>query len=195
MPSQRANAQGRLWTGTTIFYPEGVPDSTPDPPKENVARRGVPVMPDRSAVDTSIPYCGDDPPPQPLDEPGAMFIKVSGYWCRLDSIGRRRKCNALGDYYTPPVAGKRIDTSSTKPDGMSVAEWKTFTPAQKRQHWKTIMEERRLAKSESLLPSASSGACTLEPSGHLGAATDASATCTLKPPGHLGAVAGVAILA
>ena len=106
---------------------------------QGAARLGSPTIPDRSTLDLSVPHTGPLPPPQPLDQPDARFVKKAlGQWCRLDAKGRMKKADALGDYYRPPVVGKAINTSSTRPEGMAVAEWKTFSPAQKLQHWKTI---------------------------------------------------------
>ena len=81
---------GRMWTGTAIFYPEGVPDSDGDPSPEPIVQRGGPVRP--SVADRSLPYCGVDIPPQPLDAPDAVFLRdPQGYWRRLDSAGNKRK--------------------------------------------------------------------------------------------------------
>ena len=83
---------GRMWTGTTVFYPEGVPDisgSTIAP--EPLAQRGGPIRASSSVIDRSLPYCGVDIPPQPLDAPDAKFLRdAQGHWRRVDGAGRLR---------------------------------------------------------------------------------------------------------
>ena len=88
---QTVPAAGRLCTGTTLFYPEGVPDSGGAISPEPSAQRGGPIRPSSVTVDRSLPYCGPDILPQPLDAPDAVFLRdAQGYWRRLDSVGNRK---------------------------------------------------------------------------------------------------------
>ena len=158
-PARTSVSKGRSWTGMTIFYPEGVREISVSEPPPAPAPSSETTLEELIAL--SKPYRGSVPPPNPVDKPDAVRVTDDeGYWCRLDSSGRRRRVNALGDFWFRPKPMSKVIPISTRPLSIPVPTWKALDSIERRRVWKGIEKLRREdvartaaeAKAEALPP-------------------------------------------